>query len=79
MFYVVKRSTVAEIKKVTLESWSFCKILFNAIGFKALPLKGKISLKHSAVMIQVDQLILQSKVHSIQMLKFASLLQIIYL
>ena len=58
MFYVVKRSTVAEIKKVTLESWSFCKILFNAIGFKALPLKGKISLKHSAVMIQVDQLIL---------------------
>ena len=57
MFYVVKRSTVAEIKKVTLESWSFCKILFNAIGFKALPLKGKISLKHSAVMIQVDQLI----------------------
>ena len=59
MFYVVKRSTVAEIKKVTLESWSFCKILFNAIGFKALPLKGKISLKHSAVMIQVDQLILR--------------------
>ena len=61
MFYVVKRSTVAEIKKVTLESWSFCEILFNAIGFKALPLKGKISLKHSAVMIQVDQLILRLK------------------
>ena len=52
MFYVVKRPLVA-----ILESCSFCKIPSNVISFKTLPIKGKISLKNWAVMIQGARLL----------------------